>query len=105
MREGPAVDALADGLIAAAATEEREALLQAEPDLVTLELILALSRRAGQAAQEQNYAQAQVGFERMREVARRVGDRRYEGEALQNLANACTFSATWRARWWPTNRG
>ena len=91
VREGPAVDALADGLIAAATTEEREALLQAEPDLVTLELILALSRRAGQAAQEQKYAQAQVGFERMREVARRVGDKRYEGEALQNLANALYF--------------
>ena len=91
VREGPAVDALADGLIAAATMEEREALLQAEPDLVTLELILALSRRAGQAAQEQKYAQAQVGFERMREVARRVGDKRYEGEALQNLANALYF--------------
>ena len=68
VREGPAVDALADSLMAAAIMEEREALLQAEPDLVTVELLLALSRRAGQAAQEQKYPQAQLGFERMREV-------------------------------------
>ena len=37
------------------------------------------------------YAAAQVGFERMREVARRVGNAKLEGEALQNLANALYF--------------
>ena len=39
----------------------------------------------------QMYAAAQVGFERMREVARRVGNAKLEGEALQNLANALYF--------------
>ena len=39
----------------------------------------------------QSYAAAQTGFERMREVARHVGNRRLEGEALQNLANARYF--------------
>jgi tetratricopeptide (TPR) repeat protein/CHAT domain-containing protein len=66
-------------------------LLLAEPDLVTDQLIMALSRRAGGAAQMQAYSLAQVGFERMRDVARRVGNKRLEGEALQNLANAMYF--------------
>jgi tetratricopeptide (TPR) repeat protein len=91
VREGPAVDGLADDLLDASTAEERDALILAEPDLVTVELVIALSRRGGQAAQEQQYARAQAGFERMRDVARVVGDTRYEGEALQNIANAMYF--------------
>ena len=91
VREGPAVDDLADRLIDAQTPEAREALLLAEPELVTDALVTALSRRGGQAAQELVYPDAQVAFERMRDVARRVGNKRLEGEALQNLANAMYF--------------
>jgi tetratricopeptide (TPR) repeat protein len=86
-----AVDDLADSLIDAQTPEAREALLLAEPELVTDGLITALARRGGQAAQEQAYPAAQVAFDRMRDVARRAGNKRLEGEALQNLANAMYF--------------
>ncbi len=91
VREGAAVDGLADLLIDAPTPEAREELLLAEPELVTDALLMALSRRGGQAAQERAYPAAQTAFERMRDVARRVGNKRLEGEALQNLANAMYF--------------
>jgi len=91
LREGAAIDGLAESLIEAQTPEQREQLLAVEPDLVNDNLIIALSRRAGQAAQMQAYAAAQIGFERMRDVARRVGNQKLEGEALQNLANAMYF--------------
>ncbi len=91
VREGSAVDGLADLLIEATTPEAREELLLAEPELVTDALLMALSRRGGQAAQDRAYPEAQIAFERMRDVARRVGNKRLEGEALQNLANAMYF--------------
>ena len=91
VREGSVTDDLADRLLEAPTEEAREALLLAEPELVNDALVIALSRRAGQASQEHAYARAQVGYERMRDVARRAGNRRLEGEALQNLANARYF--------------
>ena len=91
VREGSASDDLADRILEAPTPDAREELLTAEPELVNDALIMALSRRAGQAAQEKNYPAAEAGFERMRDVARRVGNQRLEGEALQNLANARYF--------------
>jgi tetratricopeptide (TPR) repeat protein len=91
VKEGPAVDALAESLMEAATAEEREALLASSPDLVTDQLIVALSRLAGQFAQQGAHAAARAGFERSRDVARLVGNKRLEGEALQNLANAMYF--------------
>jgi CHAT domain-containing protein/tetratricopeptide (TPR) repeat protein len=88
VREGPAADGLAEALLDEPDAAAREQLLLAESDLLRDELIHALSRRAGQSAQMQMYAAAQTGFERAREVAQRVGNRRLEGEALQNLASA-----------------
>jgi tetratricopeptide (TPR) repeat protein/CHAT domain-containing protein len=91
VREGPAVDGLAESLIEAETAEQRERLLAAEPELVNDTLIVALSRRATQAGQLQAHALAQKGFERMLELARRLGNQMLEGEALQNLANAMYF--------------
>jgi CHAT domain-containing protein len=91
VKEGSAVDDLADSIIEAQTPEAIDALLLAEPQLVGDGLIMALSRRGGQAAQDQAYPAAQAAFERMRDVARRVGNKRLEGEALQNLANAMYF--------------
>ena len=91
VKEGSAVDDLADSIIEAQTPEAIEALLLAEPELVSDGLIMALSRRGGQAAQDHAYPAAQAAFERMRDVARRVGNKRLEGEALQNLANALYF--------------
>ena len=97
LREGPASDDLAAALIESTSGEERKQLLAAEPDLLDERLVLAISRRAGEAAQQQLYAAAQVGYERMLEVARDVGDRKYEGEALQNLANAFFYQRNFAA--------
>jgi tetratricopeptide (TPR) repeat protein len=91
LREGPAVDGLAESLLEAETADQRERLLAAEPELVNDTLIVALSRRATQAGQLQAHAAAQKGFERMLELARRLGNPRLEGEALQNLANAMYF--------------
>ncbi len=88
VKEGSAIEGVADALIGAESAAEREAILAADADLVGRELVAALSRRAGQAAQLQAYTLARTGFERMRDVARLVGDLAFEGEALQNLANA-----------------
>jgi len=96
VREGTAVDGLADSLIDEDESNAREQLLLAEPELVTDALVMALSRRAGQSAQMQAYAAAQVGFERMRDIARRIGNARLEGEALQNLASAMYFQRNLR---------
>jgi tetratricopeptide (TPR) repeat protein len=97
VREGPAVDGLAESLIEAPTVEEREQLMAADADLVNEGLVMALSRRASHALTTQAYAAAQLGFERMLEVARRVGNTMLEGEALQNLANSMYFQRNFAA--------
>ncbi len=89
--EGPAIDGFAEDLIAAETKEQRDQLLTLEKDLLGPELINGLARRASAAAQASQYRASQTAFERMREVARAIGDGRAEGEALQNLANALYF--------------
>ena len=89
--EGPAIDALADDLIAADTKEKRDEVLALEKDLLGPELINGLARRASAAAQASQYRASQTAYERMRDVARAIGDGRAEGEALQNLANALYF--------------
>ena len=97
LKEGPAVDALADSLLEAPTADARDALLESNADLVNDQLVVSLSRLASQAWQQQMYAAAQSGFERMRDVARRVGNQKLEGEALQNLANAMYFQRNFQA--------
>lgn len=91
LREGPAIDALAESVMDAATPADRAALLDANPEFVNEQLAIAVSRLAGQAAQQGAHGVAQAGYERMLEVARRAGSARFEGEALQNLANAMYF--------------
>jgi tetratricopeptide (TPR) repeat protein len=90
-KEGPAIDALADALLEASTQEERETLLAANLDLVNDQLVVALSRPGAQASQQGMHKAAQAAYELMRDVARRVGNSKLEGEALQNLANALYF--------------
>lgn len=91
VREGSAADSLAQALLEAGGDADRQSLLEADKDLVTDELVSAIARRAGQLAAIRQYRAAQNGFERMRDVARLVGNRKAEGEAMQNLANAFYF--------------
>jgi tetratricopeptide (TPR) repeat protein len=95
-KQGTAVDGLAASVIEAATPEDREALLTAESDLVDDLLLAALARQASQAAQTGRYPAAQVGFERMRDVAQRIRNRKVEGDALQNIANTMYFQRNYQ---------
>ena len=88
LKEGPAVDDLAAAIMEATSEEAREQLLEADKSLVDSRLVEALSRRGTDLVRGRQYAGAQAVYERAVEIARRVGDRKSEGEALQNLANA-----------------
>ena len=88
LREGPAVDDLAAAIMEATSEEARQQLLEGDKDLVDSRLVEALSRRGTDLVRGRQYAGAQAVYERAVEIARRVGDRKSEGEALQNLANA-----------------
>lgn len=89
--EGNPASDLAGALAAASTSEEREALLAAEPDLLDRSLVVAFARIATGAAMSRNYVRAQELFERVLELARRTKSRKEEGEALQNLGNAFYF--------------
>lgn len=88
LNEGLPEEDLAANLLEAATAADRDALLAAEPDLVTDRLTLTLSRRGDMAAQQGQYPAAERIYERVLELARRLGNRKAEGEALQNVANA-----------------
>ena len=89
--EGAPADDLASAFLAATTSEEREALLAAESDLVNTTLVVALARVGTAAATMRQYPRAQTIFERTVELARRTGSRKEEGEALQNLGNTFYF--------------
>lgn len=95
--EGPASDYLAASLLESPDADDRRKLLEAEPELLTEQLVLSMSRRAVDAAQMGNYETARTGYERMLEVARHIGHRKYEAEALQNLGNAYYFQRNFAA--------
>ena len=97
LREGPATDDLAAALLEASGVAERQHLLQAEAELLDERLLLSISRRAGEAAQMEQYATAQQRYELMLEVARHIGERKYEGEALQNLGNTFYYQRNYAA--------
>lgn len=91
LREGAPVDALADAFIAAPDDRERENVLSEEPDLVGPLLVSAVSRQAALAAQGGDYPRAQAVYERALDVAARVGDKKLQADALQNIGNALYY--------------
>ena len=91
VREGSPVDELAVTLIQTNDPAIRAKLLQTETDLVTSRLVDAIGRRADQLAQRNQYRSALGVYERGLEVARAVGDRKSEGQMLQNIANSHYF--------------
>ncbi|HEY7501856.1 MAG TPA: CHAT domain-containing tetratricopeptide repeat protein [Vicinamibacterales bacterium] len=97
LREGPAIEGLLDALLESKTTEERDALLGNETDLVNDLFLNAIARRASQSAQMSRYAEAQRQYELLRDVARRVGNLKVAGEALQNLANSLYYQRNYHA--------
>jgi len=91
VREGTPIDALADAFIAAADAGEREKLLAGEPELVGPMLVSAVSRQAASAAQRGLYPRAQQLYERALDLATRIGDKKLQADALQNIGNALYY--------------
>lgn len=91
LREGSLGDELAETLLETDSPDARAALLQAERDLVNARLVEAMWRRADPLAQQGQYRAAQAIYERSLEVARAAGDRKSEGQAIQNIANSLYF--------------
>jgi len=91
IREGTAIDSLADAYIAASDAGERERLLTEEPDLVGPMLVSAVSRQAASAAQRGLYPSAQQLYERALDLAIRIGDKKLQADALQNIGNALYY--------------
>ncbi len=91
VREGTPIDALADAFIAAPNADAREKVLAEEPDLVGPLLVSALSRQGAYAAQRGLYPRAQELYERALDVATRIGDKKLQADALQNIGNALYY--------------
>lgn len=91
VREGAPADELAQALIQAEDPAERRRIRESEPDLLTARLVEAIARQADSFAQTGQYKAAQVIYERSLEVAAAIGDRKAEGQAIQNIANSLYF--------------
>ena len=89
--EGPAGEGLASALLTAASAADRESLLSSEPELVNTALVTSVARHGDAYVVASQYAAAQRVYELAIELAQRVGDKRVEAEAWQNVANALYF--------------
>ena len=97
VREGPVADDLAAALIESQSVDEREKLLEAENDVPDVLVLLAIARRGAGLAQEGKHPAALQVYSRMLEVARYTRNRKYEGEALQNIGNSYYFQRNFPA--------
>ena len=70
----PTERALALKLIAAKTDDEQKTLLEAEPELVTPDLVIALRKQAETLGQRRDLPQALIAWQRMRSIAERIGD-------------------------------
>ena len=91
VREGSAMDALADALIAAPTSEDREKLVATEPDLSAPALVMALSRQADTFAQNRSFPRAQKLYELALELATRLEQPKLQSELLQNIGNTMYY--------------
>jgi tetratricopeptide (TPR) repeat protein len=96
-REGTPSDELAAALIESGDPAARRALFDSEPQLLTARLVEALARKADAIAQAQQFKAAQSIYERSLEVAQVIGDRKAEGQALQNIGNSLYFQREFAA--------
>ena len=76
---------LAANLLAAKTENDRSVLLQAEPDLITGELVLALRKQAETLTQRREPLQAVIAWQILRSIAERIGDDYHVAFAVNNL--------------------
>ncbi|HKU76007.1 MAG TPA: CHAT domain-containing protein, partial [Pyrinomonadaceae bacterium] len=72
-------------LLAAKTESDQKALLEAEPDLVTAELVLVLKIVSDTFSQRRELSQTIVGLKLMRSIAERIGDEKSAAYAIVNL--------------------
>ncbi len=76
---------LATKLLAAKTESDQKALLEAEPDLITVELVQALRKQSDALTQRRELSQALIALKLMRSVAERIGDEKSVAFAIVNL--------------------
>src|SRR6201988_108230 len=81
----PAERELANNLLSAKTENERVALLEAEPDLVTVELVQALRKHAETFNQRRELSQGLIALQLTRSIAERLGDEQNVAFAVFNL--------------------
>ncbi len=91
VREGSATDGLAAALIQAETPAEREQLLAADPDLVGPALLSSMARQADSLSKASRFAPALAAYDRIVEMAQKLGNKRAEADAFQNIGNAQYF--------------
>ena len=95
--EGSPADDLATAILQAPDAAARAALMDAEPDLAGEGLIAAVARGADASARSGNFVGARGVYDIVIEIARRAGNKKAEGQALQNIANSAYFQRDWPA--------
>jgi CHAT domain-containing protein/Tfp pilus assembly protein PilF/ketosteroid isomerase-like protein len=76
---------LAAKLLSAKTESDQNALLAAEPDLITVELVQTLRKQADTFNQRRELSQALIALQLMRSIAERIGDQQGVGFAVNNL--------------------
>jgi tetratricopeptide (TPR) repeat protein len=82
----PSERELASKLLAAKTESDQSALLEAEPDLITVELVQALRKNVETLNQRRELSQALVALRLTRSIAERIGDEQNVAFAVNNLA-------------------
>ncbi|HEY0727965.1 MAG TPA: tetratricopeptide repeat protein, partial [Pyrinomonadaceae bacterium] len=81
----PSERELATNLISAKAETDRKALLEADPELITFELVQALQKQADALTQRREPSQAAIAWQLMRSIAERIGDKISVAHAINQL--------------------
>lgn len=76
---------LATNLLAAKTESDQKALLAAEPDLITGELVQALRKQSETLTQRRELPQALIALQLMRSIAERIGDEQSVAYAVNNM--------------------
>src|SRR5262249_14552901 len=87
LREASAFDELAAALAAAKSDQEREALQANDKELVTVELVRALSSQGSRFFGQGDYPQALAIYSLAHNIAEQIGDRLVIASALNNIGN------------------
>lgn len=81
----PSERELATNLISAKTESDRKALLEAEPELITLELVQALRKQAETLTQRREPMQALIAWQLLRSMAERLGDGNSVAHAINQI--------------------